>query len=53
MGDTNTMWFSPDGTVLAFLSFNETGVGNYRIPYYSKGDPPHPPPSRTHGGGLK
>lgn len=44
-GDTNTMWFSPDGAVLAFLSFNETGVGNYRIPYYSKRDHHHP---RTH-----
>lgn len=40
-GDTNTMWFSPDGAVLAFLSFNETGVGNYQIPYYSK-QPPSP-----------
>ncbi|KAJ1328044.1 dipeptidyl aminopeptidase B [Microdochium nivale] len=30
----NTFWFSPDGQALAFLSFNETGVETFTIPYY-------------------
>lgn len=33
-GDRYTLWYSPDGTKIAFLSFNETGVGSFRIPYY-------------------
>jgi dipeptidyl-peptidase-4 len=33
-GDRYTLWFSPDGSKIAFLTFNETGVGNFRIPYY-------------------
>lgn len=33
-GDRYTLWFSPDGAKIAFLSFNETGVGTFRIPYY-------------------
>jgi dipeptidyl-peptidase-4 len=33
-GDRYTLWYSPDGTKIAFLTFNETGVGNFRIPYY-------------------
>ncbi|EOA86792.1 Dipeptidyl peptidase 4 [Exserohilum turcicum] len=33
-GDRYTLWFSPDGSRVAFLSFNETGVGTFRIPYY-------------------
>jgi hypothetical protein len=28
------MWYSPDGKFIAYLSFNETGVGSFRIPYY-------------------
>ena len=35
-GDRYTLWFSPDGAKIAFLSFNETGVGTYRVPYYIK-----------------
>ncbi|KAK3706857.1 Dipeptidyl peptidase 4 [Vermiconidia calcicola] len=44
-GDRYTLWFSPDAQFLAFLSFNETGVGTFTIPYYmndSKIAPPYP-----------
>ncbi|EMD95892.1 hypothetical protein COCC4DRAFT_46427 [Bipolaris maydis ATCC 48331] len=37
-GDRYTLWYSPDGTRIAFLSFNETGVGTFRIPYYIDND---------------
>ncbi|KAJ4301469.1 Dipeptidyl peptidase 4 [Kalmusia sp. IMI 367209] len=33
-GDRFTLWWSPDGKYIAFLTFNETGVETYRIPYY-------------------
>jgi dipeptidyl-peptidase 4 len=33
-GLTYTLWFSPDAEFVAFLSFNETGVGTFTIPYY-------------------
>lgn len=33
-GDRYTLWWSPDGKYIAYLSFNETGVGSFRIPYY-------------------
>jgi dipeptidyl-peptidase-4 len=33
-GDRYTLWYSPDGAKIAFLTFNETGVGSFRIPYY-------------------
>ncbi|KAH7027962.1 dipeptidyl peptidase IV N-terminal region-domain-containing protein [Microdochium trichocladiopsis] len=33
-GTRSTLWFSPDGQSLAFLSFNETGVETFTIPYY-------------------
>jgi dipeptidyl aminopeptidase/acylaminoacyl peptidase len=33
-GDRYTLWYSPDGKYLAFLSFNETGVETFRVPYY-------------------
>ncbi|KAF9694362.1 hypothetical protein EKO04_007604 [Ascochyta lentis] len=33
-GDRYALWYSPDGEKIAFLSFNETGVGTFRIPYY-------------------
>ena len=33
-GDRFTLWFSPDSEFVAFLSFNETGVGTFTIPYY-------------------
>lgn len=36
--DRYTMWYSPDGTRIAFLSFNETGVGTFTIPYYMCGE---------------
>lgn len=49
-GDRKTLWFSPDGLVVAFLSFNETGVGTFTVPYYmgqpgsETGDPAPPYP---------
>ncbi|KAB8239571.1 prolyl dipeptidyl peptidase DppIV [Aspergillus alliaceus] len=45
LGDRFAQWFSPDGEYLAFLSFNETGVPTYTIPYYMNGQaiaPPYP-----------
>ncbi|KAI0141222.1 dipeptidyl peptidase IV N-terminal region-domain-containing protein [Xylariaceae sp. FL1272] len=33
-GTRSSLWFSPDGEVLAFLSFNETGVETFSITYY-------------------
>lgn len=33
-GDRYALWYSPDGEKIAFLSFNETGVGTFRISYY-------------------
>ncbi|KAH6838466.1 dipeptidyl peptidase IV N-terminal region-domain-containing protein [Chaetomium sp. MPI-CAGE-AT-0009] len=33
-GTNNALWYSPDGEYIAFLSFNETGVRTYTIPYY-------------------
>ncbi|KAH6972243.1 dipeptidyl peptidase IV N-terminal region-domain-containing protein [Ilyonectria sp. MPI-CAGE-AT-0026] len=33
-GSRSTLWFSPDAKFVAFLSFNETGVGTFTIPYY-------------------
>ncbi|KAH6893534.1 dipeptidyl peptidase IV N-terminal region-domain-containing protein [Thelonectria olida] len=33
-GGRSTLWFSPDAKYLAFLSFNETGVETFTIPYY-------------------
>ncbi|KAG9254413.1 dipeptidyl peptidase IV N-terminal region-domain-containing protein [Emericellopsis atlantica] len=33
-GGRYTLWFSPDAKFVAFLSFNETGVGTFTIPYY-------------------
>ncbi|KPM44158.1 putative dipeptidyl peptidase 4 [Neonectria ditissima] len=33
-GTRSTFWFSPDAKFIAFLSFNETGVGTFTIPYY-------------------
>ncbi|KAA8648916.1 prolyl dipeptidyl peptidase DppIV [Aspergillus tanneri] len=45
LGDRFALWFSPDGEYLAFLSFNETGVPTYTVPYYmdnQKIAPPYP-----------
>ncbi|KAK2010950.1 hypothetical protein LZ32DRAFT_562215 [Colletotrichum eremochloae] len=44
-GDRSTLWFSPDGEYLAYLSFNETGVETFTIPYFmgnQKIAPPYP-----------
>ena len=44
-GARSTLWFSPDAKFIAFLSFNETGVGTFTIPYYmddQKIAPPYP-----------
>ena len=34
LGDRSAIWWSPDGKSLAYLSFNETGVPTYTVPYY-------------------
>ncbi|TDZ38249.1 Dipeptidyl peptidase 4 [Colletotrichum spinosum] len=44
-GSRSTLWFSPDGEYIAYLSFNETGVETFTIPYYMGGEkiaPPYP-----------
>lgn len=44
-GDRFTLWFSPDGESLAFLSFNETNVPTFTVPYYMDNQevaPPYP-----------
>ncbi|WYZ38408.1 hypothetical protein EsH8_III_000322 [Colletotrichum jinshuiense] len=44
-GSSSTLWFSPDGEYLAYLSFNETGVETFTIPYFMGGEdiaPPYP-----------
>jgi dipeptidyl-peptidase-4 len=38
-GDRFTLWFSPDAKYIAFLSFNETGVDTFTIPYYMDNQP--------------
>lgn len=42
-GTTYTLWFSPDAEYIAFLSFNETGVETFTIPYYMDNQPIAPP----------
>ncbi|KAL3470328.1 dipeptidyl peptidase IV N-terminal region-domain-containing protein [Aspergillus californicus] len=45
LGDRYSLWFSPDAELLAFLSFNETGVETFTIPYYMDDQevaPPYP-----------
>ncbi|KAK3374742.1 dipeptidyl peptidase IV N-terminal region-domain-containing protein [Podospora didyma] len=45
LGSNSALWYSPDGEYIAFLSFNETGVDTFRIPYYmdnKKIAPPYP-----------
>jgi dipeptidyl-peptidase-4 len=39
LGDRFALWFSPDGEYVAFLSFNETGVPTYTVPYYMDSQP--------------
>lgn len=44
-GSRSTFWWSPDAQYIAFLSFNETGVETFTIPYYmdsSEVAPPYP-----------
>ncbi|KAF7589071.1 diacylglycerol pyrophosphate phosphatase [Aspergillus hancockii] len=43
LGDNFALWFSPDGEYVAFLSFNETGVPTYTVPYYMDSQPIAPP----------
>lgn len=43
LGDRFALWFSPDAQYIAFLSFNETDVGTFRIPYYMHDQPVAPP----------
>lgn len=45
LGDRSALWYSPDAKFIAFLSFNETGVETFTIPYYMAGQkvaPPYP-----------
>lgn len=45
LGARSSLWFSPDAAFLAFLSFNETGVGTFTIPYFMNDStiaPPYP-----------
>ncbi|KAI2628512.1 dipeptidyl peptidase IV N-terminal region-domain-containing protein [Hypoxylon sp. NC1633] len=35
LGDGSAIWFSPDGEKLAYLSFNETGVGTFTVQYFT------------------
>lgn len=44
-GDRYAFWWSPDATQIAYLSFNETGVGTFSVSYYmddQKYAPPYP-----------
>ncbi|KAK5084569.1 Dipeptidyl peptidase 4 [Lithohypha guttulata] len=44
-GNRYALWWSPDATSIAYLSFNETGVGTFTIPYYMDNmqyAPPYP-----------
>ncbi|OAA53331.1 extracellular dipeptidyl-peptidase Dpp4 [Cordyceps fumosorosea ARSEF 2679] len=34
LSGASAFWYSPDGRFIAFLSFNETGVGTFTVPYY-------------------
>lgn len=34
LGDRYALWWSADGEKIAYLSFNETGVPTFRVPYY-------------------
>lgn len=36
LASRSAFWFSPDGNYAAFLSINETGVGTYTVPFYSR-----------------
>ncbi|KAI1371095.1 dipeptidyl peptidase IV N-terminal region-domain-containing protein [Hypoxylon crocopeplum] len=37
-GGRSAIWFSPDGAVLAYLSFNETGVDTFTVEYFIDSD---------------
>ncbi|KAF3911629.1 Seprase [Arthrobotrys entomopaga] len=37
LSDRKALWWSPDGKYLAFLSFDDTKVETYRVPYYMDG----------------
>lgn len=44
-GANFALWYSPDGEYIAFLSFNETGVETFMIPYFMDNQeiaPPYP-----------
>ncbi|KAK3302641.1 dipeptidyl peptidase IV N-terminal region-domain-containing protein [Chaetomium strumarium] len=42
-GSNSALWYSPDGAYVAFLSFNETGVETFTVPYYMNNQPVPPP----------
>ncbi|GJQ82661.1 hypothetical protein Trydic_g19678 [Trypoxylus dichotomus] len=35
----HTLWFSPDGQYLMYVTFNDTKVGEYRYPWYDSRNP--------------
>ncbi|KAK9732357.1 Prolyl oligopeptidase family [Popillia japonica] len=35
----HTLWFSPDGQYLLYVTFNDTKVGEYRYPWYDSRNP--------------
>jgi len=38
LGTNSALWYSPDGEYIAYLSFNETGVETFTVPYYTNDD---------------
>lgn len=42
-GVAYAFWWSPDANYLAYLSFNETGVGTFTVPYYMDNQAVAPP----------
>ncbi|KAK4450784.1 putative dipeptidyl peptidase 4 [Podospora aff. communis PSN243] len=43
LGSNHALWYSPNGEYIAYLSFNETGVETFTIPYYMNDEPIAPP----------
>ena len=42
-GDRFALWWAPDGEYIAYLSFDETGVETFTVPYYMDGQKTAPP----------
>ena len=41
LGESNAIWFSPNGTRLCYASFNDSEVDEMSYPYYGPYDDPH------------